>query len=265
MYEKYWGLSEKPFQNTPDPRFLYHSQQHEEALTRLIYTVREKIGSAMLTGVFGCGKTLIAQALLNELKSAQYKTAFIANPRLDEVDLLRMVVHHLGGLEPPIRKADVLNILQDILLNNMRDKKDTVIIIDEAHSITDDNVFEEIRLLLNFQLQDRFLLTLVLLGQPELKQKVDKNIQLEQRINVKSHLDSLNVEDTKNYIIHRLKIAKCTTPVFTEGAINSIYSYSGGIPRRLNRLCDMCLLAGFVKKAEIIEDDIVQEEIKGLE
>ena len=265
MYEEYWGLKEKPFQNTPDPRFLYYSPQHEEALMRLIYTVRERIGAAMLTGVFGCGKTVIAQALLKELSSEQYKSAFIVNPRLDDVDLLRMIVHHLGTTEPPIRKADVLNILHDILLNNMRNGKETVVIIDEAHAIVDNNVFEEIRLLLNFQLQDRFLLTLLLLGQPELKQKIDKNIQLEQRINVKSRLDSLSREDTKNYIVHRLQVANRTDPTFTEQAINSIYSYSGGIPRRINRLCDMCLLTGFVKRIEIIDDDIVQEEIKGFE
>jgi type II secretory pathway predicted ATPase ExeA len=265
VYEGYWGLKEKPFQNTPDPRFLYHSSQHEEALMRLVYTVREQAGAAMLTGVFGCGKTLIAQALLKELSSEQYTTAFIANPRLDDLDLLRMIVHHLGNLEPPVRKTDVLNILNDILLNNMRNRKQTVIIIDEAHAIDDDNVFEEIRLLLNFQLQDRFLLTLLLLGQPELKQKVDKNIQLEQRINVKSRLDILSVKDTKNYIIHRLQVANRTDPVFTERAIKSIYSYSGGIPRRINRLCDMCLLAGSVKRIKIIGDDIVREEIKGFE
>jgi general secretion pathway protein A len=114
------------------------------------------------------------------------------------------------------------------------------------------------------QLQDRFLLTLLLLGQPELKQKVEKNIQLEQRINVKSHLDSLGPEDAKNYILHRLKVVNRIEPIFTEQAINSIYSYSGGIPRRINRLCDMCLLAGFVKKVTMIDDDIVKEEIAGL-
>lgn len=265
MYEQYWGLSEKAFQNTPDPRFLYRSTQHEESLMRLIYTVREKMGAAMLTGVFGCGKTLVAQSLLKEISNEQYKTAFIANPRLDEVDLLRMIIYNLGNPEPPTRKADVLKIIYDTALNNTRNGKQTVVVIDEAHSINDDNVFEEIRLLLNLQLQNRFLLTLLLLGQPELKEKIDRNIQLEQRINVKSHLDSLDAQDTKNYIVHRLQVANREEPVFTQRAIDSIYSYSAGIPRRINRLCDMCLLAGFVKKVNSIDDDIVQEEIKGFE
>ena len=242
MYEKYWGLAEKPFLNTPDPRFLYHSAQHEEVLGRLIYAIQERIGAVMLTGAFGCGKTVIAQVILNELSSQKYKTAYIANPRLDDVDILRMIVHHLGTEDPPLRKADVLNNLNDILLSNMRNGKETVIIIDEAHAIDNDNIFEEIRLLLNFQLQDRFLLTLILVGQPELKQKIDRNIQLEQRINIKCYLDSLNIEETRHYIIHRLTVAKRTEPIFTEKTIDSIFNYSGGIPRRINRLCDICLL-----------------------
>jgi type II secretory pathway predicted ATPase ExeA len=265
MYEEYWGLSEKPFLSTPNPRFLYNSAQHKEALTRLIYTVQEGLGAGMLTGIFGCGKTVIAQTLLQQLSAEKYKTANIVNPRLDDVDLLRMIVHHLGSTEPPIRKTDVLNILHDILLNNLRNGKETVIIIDEAHSIDNDNIFEELRLLLNFQLEDRFLLTLLLVGQPELKQKIDKNIQLEQRISVKCYLGSLSAEDTQNYIIHRLAVANQTEPIFAEKAISSIFSYSGGIPRRINRLCDMCLLAGFAKKIDRVDDDVVQAEIKGLE
>lgn len=264
MYEQYWGLSEKPFLNTPDPRFLYHSSQHEEALTRLMYAVNERIGAAMLAGVFGCGKTVIARTLLKELMAAKYKTAYIANPRLDDVDLLRMIVYHLDATQPPTRKTDVLNKLEEILLNNMKNGKETVIVIDEAHAITDDSIFEEIRLLLNFQLEDRFLLTLLLLGQPELRKKIDKNIQLEQRINIKCSLSSLSKQDAHNYILHRLKIANRSDPIFTKEAISSIFEHSGGIPRRINRLCDICLLAGFGRKVDRIDTDIVREEIKGL-
>ena len=265
MYERYWGLSEKPFLNTPNPKFLYHSAQHEEVLSRLMYIVQERTGAGLLTGIFGCGKTVIAQTLMGELRSAKYRIAYLANPRLDDVDLLRMIVHHMGSKTPPTRKTDVLNTLQDILMNNMRNGKESVIIIDEAHAIEDDGVFEEIRLLLNFQLKDRFLLTLLLLGQPELKEKINKNIQLEQRINIKCNLDSLNTGDIQNYISHRLKIARRTKPIFTSEAVNLIFNYSGGIPRKINRLCDVCLLAGFMKKADAIDGDIVQEEIKGFD
>lgn len=265
MYEEYWGLTEKPFLNTPDPRFLYYSAQHEEVLSRLLYAIQEGVGAALLTGVFGCGKTVIAYVVLKELSGEKYKTALISNPRLDETDLLRMIAHHLGTIEPPVRKTDVLNNIQDILLNNARNGKGSVIIIDEAHSIDSDSVFEEIRLLLNFQLENKFLLTLLLMGQPELKQKVDKNIQLEQRISIKCHLEGLNAEGTKNYIYHRLEVANLKEPIFTKEAISSIHKHAGGIPRRINRLCDLCLLAGFAKKVKKIDEDIVKEEIKGLE
>lgn len=269
MYEEYWGLKEKPFQNTPDPKFLYHSSQHEEALLRMIYAVRERVGAATLTGIFGCGKTLLGQALINELSDTdRYKTAFITNPQLDYVELLRAIVRNLKSIELPTKKTELsadylLEILNNILLNNMRDGKDTVIIIDEAHVIKDEKIFEELRLLLNFQLQDRFLLTLILFGQPELAQRIDDNKQLEQRITIKCHLDSLGLGDASNYIAHRLKVAGAQASIFSEDAIKLIYENSGGIPRRINRLCDLCLLSGFAKKAKIIDTKIVQEEIKG--
>ncbi|MBI4124825.1 MAG: AAA family ATPase [Deltaproteobacteria bacterium] len=264
MYESYWGLTEKPFHNTPDPRFLYYSEQHREVLSRLTYAVQERVGAAMLTGVFGSGKTLIARTVLSELSGERFRCAYVANPRLDDVDLLRMIFYQLTAAAAPERKTDVLNALGEVLVNNVRNGKDVVVIIDETHTIDDPNVIEELRLLLNFQMENRFLLTLLLLGQPELKAKVEKNVQLEQRINIKCHLENLNAADTKNYIEHRLKVAGASRPIFTEEAVALITSHSGGIPRRINRLCDVCLLAGFGKQAKKINATIVEEEIEGL-
>ena len=271
MYEEYLGLKEKPFQNTPNPRFLYYSPQHEEALMRLVYAVRERVGAAMMTGVFGCGKTVLGQALINELAGEggeKYKIAFITNPQLEYVELLRAIVRNLKAIELPIKKTELsadylLEVLNNILLNNMRDGKETVIIIDEAHVIRDEKILEELRLLLNFQLQDRFLLTLLLFGQPELGQRIEDNKQLEQRIAIKCHLDSLDLENTPNYISYRLKVAQRTEPIFTDEVVKLIYDNSGGIPRRINRLCELCLLAGFAKQAKVIDNKIVQEEIRG--
>ncbi len=268
MYEEYWKLKEKPFRNTPDPRFLYYSAQHEEALMRMLYTVKERMGAGMLTGVFGCGKTVLGQTLLNELTGEKYKIAFITNPQLEYIELLRAIVRNLKAIELPAKKTELsadylLEVLNDILVNNARDGRETVVIIDEAHIIREERIFEELRLLLNFQLQDRFLLTLLLLGQPELKQRIEDNKQLEQRIAIKCHLESLTKEDTGNYISHRLKVAGREEPLFTEKAIRTIYEISGGIPRRINRLCDLCLLNGFGKEVEIIDEKIVNEEIKG--
>ncbi len=271
MYDEYWGFKEKPFQNTPDPRVLYYSQKHEEALARMRYAVLERVGAAMLTGVFGCGKTVLGQALINDLageEGGKYKIAFITNPQLEYVELLRAIVRNLKAIELPIKKTELsadylLEVLNNILLNNMRDGRETVIIIDEAHLIRDEKIFEELRLLLNFQLQDRFLLTLFLFGQPELEQRIEDNKQLEQRIAIRCHLNSLDLEDTANYITYRLKVAQRTKPIFTDDAIKSIYDNSGGIPRRINRLCELCLLAGFAKEVKAIDKKIVQEEIKG--
>jgi len=265
MYEEYWGLKEKPFENTPDPRFLYSSNQHDEALSRLIYVVRENKGAGLLTGIFGCGKTLLGRALLGELEKDVYKVAYLTNPRMEDIDLLRIIAHHLGSPDIPISKSDILISLEKTFANNMRDGKKTVIIIDEAHIIEKDSVFEEIRLLLNYQLEDKFLLTLLLLGQPELKDKIESNKQLLQRIAMRYHLKGLSQDETERYIIHRLNIAGGTKDIFAPEARRLIFVRSAGIPRRINQLCDMSLLTGFSKKAENISEAIVVEAIESLE
>ncbi len=265
FYEEYWGLGEAPFENTPDPRFLYYSRQHQEGLMRLIYVIRGRKGAGMLTGVFGCGKTALGRTLLTKLEKDTYKIAFITNPRVDDIELLRLIAYYLGVSEPPIRKADLLIIIENLLINNMRDGKETVIIIDEAHAIEDKNVFEEIRLLLNFQIENRFLLTLLLFGQPELKQHIDNNKQLSQRIAMRYHLTHLDQKDTLNYVLHRLKIAEQTRPIFTDQAINLIHERSGGIPRRINQICDVSLFTGCAKNAERIDRSLVQEAIESIE
>lgn len=222
-----------------------------------------------MTGVFGCGKTLLGQALLNELTEDRYKIAFIANPQMSYEELLMYIATHLGARELPVKKNEIminviLDVLEKVLKNNMQDGKDSVVILDEAHIINDPNIFEELRLLLNFQTQERFMLTLLLFGQPELKEKIDNNKQLEQRIAVKAHLDSLTPQETTEYINHRLFIAGGQQPIFTESALSLIFDRTGGIPRRINRLSDSCLLAGFAKNQTVIDKDIVLEEAKSL-
>ena len=269
MYLAYWNLKEMPFENTPDPRFLYHSNQHEEALARMFYTIKYRKGGGLLTGVFGCGKTLIAQSILNELNSEKYRYVYINNPLLGSEELLRSIVRRLKSVTLPDKKSDFsadyfLEILEKILHDYSREGKEVAIIIDEAHIIEDAKVFEELRLLLNFQLQDKFLLTLLIFGQPELIPKINDYKPLEQRISIKCHLKSLDLESTQGYITHRLSVAGRNTPIFTQEAMAVIYEYSGGVPRRINRLCDICLLAGFGRRVELVQEDIVQEEIKGL-
>lgn len=271
MYETYWNLKERPFVNTPDPRFLYYSQEHEEAFSRLMYAVQSNMGGCMLTGVFGCGKTLLNQTLIEDLeRMGNYKVAFIANPFLSHIELLRMIAHNLGADNLPEKRTEILTDfilqkLEEILHNNNNDGKHTVVIIDEAHIIEDKQIFEELRLLLNFQLKDKFLLTLILSGQPELKKNIDNIKQLSQRIPVKCHLERFALEDTRNYILHRLKVAGKDQPVFNEGSYHIIYERSGGIPRRINNICEMSLLVGFSKGIELIGDDIVNDVVRDLE
>jgi len=270
MYEEYWKLTEKPFENTPNPKFIYYSSQHEEGLSRLLYTVNEGKGAAMLTGVFGCGKTLLGNTLLKELDKDIYKIAFIANPYLSYEELLMHIVYNLGGKDLPDRKTDVLvNViierLSEILENNMRDGKKTVVIIDESHVIKDRQVWEELRLILNFQLEHKFLLTLLLLGQPELKELIDSNKQFVQRIAVKYHLENLSEEETKEYILHRLRVAGRDQPVFTDIAHKQIFKKSGGIPRRINHICDLALFTAFGDNASIIDEGVIKDVASDLE
>ena len=270
MYEEYWGLTAKPFENTPDPKFIYYSSQHEEGLSRLLYVVREEKGSGVLTGIFGCGKTLLARTLLKELDKDIYRTAFIGNPYLSYEELLMYIVYNLGGKDLPERKSEILvNVilerLGEILENNMRDGKKTVIIIDEAHVIKDRQVWEEIRLILNFQHEDRFLLTLLLLGQPELQELIDSNKQFSQRIAVRCHLGNLNEDEARKYMQHRLSVSGRAKPAFTESANKLIYKKSGGIPRRINHICDLALFAGFGKGVSIIDEDIIKDVSGDLE
>jgi len=269
MYEEYWGLTEKPFQNTPDPRFFYQSPDHEEVLTKMLYTVEENMGAGMLTGVFGCGKTVIAHALFDRLPPDKYKIALITNPQIDYIELLRSIVRNLKAVELPIKKTELsadslLEILGNILENNARDGRETTVIIDEAHVIKDERIFEELRLLLNFQRRDKFLLTLLLFGQPELKQKIEDNKQLEQRIAIKCHLEAFNEQEMHKYITHRLRIAGGADSIFDDSAFKTIYSRSGGIPRRINRICDLSLLIGMGKAAKVINKEIVEESLQSL-
>lgn len=266
MYEAYWGLTNKPFENTADPRFLYYSKQHEEAFNRVMYAIQEQKGAAVLTGIFGCGKTVVAQAVMSSLGKGMYETAFVINPQLSHVELLREIVYDLGVKDNlPNQKTDILHSLNDILRNNVDNGKKTVVVIDEAHLIEDKIIFEELRLLLNLQYNNQFLLTLVLLGQPELKEKINNLKQFAQRIAIKYYLSGLNEQETSEYIRHRLTVAGSGKEIFENNALKLIYNQSGGIPRRINQICDMSLLIGFGRQAQSVTEDTVAEVIKDLE
>jgi len=273
MYEAFWNLKEKPFQNTPDPRYLYLSSQHEDALMKLTYVIAQKLGCWMLTGVFGCGKTLMAKVILNDLGKDRYRSAYIFNSCVSEpAELLRAIVRGLSPQSLPEKKTELLldpllERLNNILLDNAREGKENIVIIDEAHAIEDIRLFEQMRLILNFQLEDRFLLTLLILGQPELKDKIEAIKPLDQRLAVRCHLGPLSEEDIAKYINHRLKVAGrpeggLESSVFNKEAIKLIFQHTGGIPRRINTLCDLILMSGFAKKTTAIEPEFIKSVIK---
>ncbi len=267
MYESYWGLKEKPFENTPDPRYVYFSLQHQEALSRLLYVVREKKSAALLTGEYGSGKTLLSRVLLQELqKESQYQTVFVFNPRLSSLEFIKEIVYQLESSKGSYsNKIELFHALHKILLSNRDYGRHSVVIIDEAQSIIDSNIFEELRLLLNFQLDNLFLLTIILIGQPELTERVITLPQLRQRIAVRFHLRALGEEDTKKYIQHRLDIAGAKQPIFDEEAYREIYLSSFGIPRQINNICDLALLAGFGNRLDRIKKDTIEQVSDDLE
>lgn len=275
MYEKYWNLKEKPFQNTPDPKYLYLSSQHEDALMKLTYTVAQNLGAGLLTGIFGCGKTLLARVILKELGIQKFCTAYISNPLVSEPsELIRAIVRSLSPQVLPEKKTELLldpllEKLQNILVDNIREGKENIIIVDEAHAIEDMRIFEQLRLILNFQREDRFLLVLLLLGQPELRDKIEALKPLAQRIPIRCNLEGLSEEDVAKYIGYRIKIASneheaagSFMPAFDAPAVKVIFKYSGGIPRKINTLCDLVLLSGFAKKIQKIEVDFINSVIK---
>lgn len=270
MYEAYWGFSEKPFENTPDPKFFYTSAQHEEALSRLLYGVREHKGAVMLTGVFGCGKTLLAQVLLRELDRDIYRVAMITNPMMDNVELLRAIANRLGASNLPNKKTEVLkdvllDTISDLLMGNYSDGKQTVVLLDEMHVVEEKMIFEDLRMLLNFQLQDRFLCTLILMGQPEFKKHMELHKQFNQRVAIRYHVGPLEREEAMQYVRHRLDVAGARHDLFHESTFSQIFQKSGGIPRRINQICDMALFIGSSMGVQQVASETVEEAAKSLE
>ncbi|MCR4337035.1 MAG: AAA family ATPase [Candidatus Omnitrophica bacterium] len=263
MYTTYWQLKEKPFELSPDPRYIYYSKSHEEALTKLIYTVRDLKGAMLLTGLYGCGKTAISRVFLNELMGSKYEIALITNPRLSANELLTEVIYQLGGgLHEGKAKGELLRLFNEILFSNLNLKKETILVIDEAQAIEKIETFEELRLLLNFQQNDRFLITLILIGQDELRRRLKELPQLRQRLIIQHHIDPLGEHDVQEYIEHRLKIAGAARKIFDPQAKNLIYRYSSGIPRLINGIADMALLEGFSQNKEMIDEEIILKVVK---
>jgi len=260
MYLEYWGYNKFPFENVPDPDFFYLSKSHEEALTRLIYAAEMRKGGAMLSGEIGCGKTTLSKVYVKELSEEKYDIGLIINPNLEPKEFLQEILYQFDINDAPDTKVKCLRALNDKMLENMKINKETLLIVDEAQLLTE-VVFEEVRLLLNFQLNNRFLMTIILIGQPELRNKVKSIEQLDQRIAIKYHLIPFSFDETFEYIIFRQRKAGKKENVFSDEAVEKIYEHSDGVPRKINNLCDLSLLIGFSTNEKNIESRIVENII----
>ncbi len=255
MYESYWGLSESPFSLTPDPRFLYMSRSHEDALMMLHYAITRNKGAAMLSGDIGLGKTTISRKLLDLLDPVQNRMVLIVNPILTPVQILQEILLQLE-LPCTSRNRQVLVAeLHKALLGFYERGQRVVLMIDEAHLIRSTNTLEELRLLLNCQMNDQFLINLILLGQIELRAKLAKVPALEQRLAVRQHLRPLDHVETGEMILHRLRVAgfhEEQSP-FSPDAIFELHKYTKGTPRLTSQVADNALMVAFAQKIRKID------------
>ncbi len=256
MFEDYYGLREKPFRKTPDPRYLFLNEAYEEALEQLVYAVEER-ELAVLTGEVGSGKTLLTRALLDRLPP-HYQVAMVLNPRLSPRQFLWTVASELDIPEPASRVGELLDQIHRRLLGLDAEGRAALLVVDEAHLIPGRATFEEIRLLTNFQLDDRNLIAVVLSGQPELRERLLKRRAyraLTQRVGAHFHLLPLTAEATGAYLAHRLKVAGAERQVFTDAAVKRLHAASGGVPRIINHLATQALLEGVARGSGVVGEE----------
>jgi len=259
MYKAFYGLAEKPFSKTPDPRFLYMSPGHREALARLEYAVEES-ELALLTGEIGCGKTTISRALMDTVGD-RYHFLFVFNPRLSADEFLRVIASGLSVESPSAKKDELLREITSALYRMHGEGRVPVVVIDEAQMIPDRAVFDEIRLLTNFQLDDRNLLSVIIMGQPELRGMLASPVYepFRQRVSLSFHLAPLGVDETQEYLDFRLVAAGGEPGLFSPDAVQRIFELSGGVPRRINAVATNALLIGFGRDAALIDASVIEE------
>jgi len=266
MYNEFYGFREAPFNLTPDPRFLFFSDKHREAYNHILFGIRERKGFIQITGEVGAGKTTVCRAILGQLPPS-YKKALILNPCLTSTQLARAILVELGLKPKKLDRAGYLDLLNRFLLDQVIEGNDVVLLIDEAQDL-DTELLEQVRLLSNLETDQRKLLQIVLIGQPELREKLSDRAlrQLRQRITVRYHLTPLSREETERYIAHRLRVAGGSgRPGFTPWALRTIHRYSGGVPRLINAVCDKALLYGFVNGTDRLDARAVRQAARELE
>lgn len=231
----------------------------------MLYVIEHRKGVAMLTGEVGCGKTTVIKALSDFLDKEKYQLQTLSNPALEPIDLIKAIVLKLGGSGENGSKTVLLDQMHQLLNQNAEKGISTVLAIDEAHVIGNQATLDELRMLLNIQSDDEFLITLILLGQPPLLKNISELQPLKERISIKFKLEPLDIQNTLNYVVHRLKWAGATRGIFSREAIQALYEFAEGLPLRINNLCDRCLLLGLMRQARIVDSRIVHDAIEDLE
>jgi general secretion pathway protein A len=260
MYCLFFGLQEKPFSITPDPRFLFLSPSHQEALGHLLYGIEERKGFITVTGEVGTGKTLLCRALLDRL-GGQVRTALIFNSFLSEIELLRSINEDFGITQGGATRKELIDLLNQYLLGEFSAGRNAVLIIDEAQNLAS-SVLEQIRMLSNLETERGKLLQIVLIGQPELREQLGRPAlrQLNQRIALRYHIQPFTRQETEDYITHRLVVAGSHGGVkFSRRALSTIYRLSEGIPRKINLLCDRAMLSAYVHETNFISHTHVRQ------
>ncbi|MCT8985611.1 ExeA family protein [Shewanella phaeophyticola] len=260
MYKAFYGLNDNPFSIAPNPHYMFLSDRHREALAHLTYGLGETGGFVLLTGEVGTGKTTVSRCLLQQIPD-NTDTAFILNPSLTELELLATLCDELEisyGENPTLKQ--LTDLISMYLLNNHKNGRNTVLIIDEAQHLRSE-VLEQLRLLTNLETNTKKLLQVILIGQPELQQLLKRQDlrQLAQRITARYHLLPLNREEIALYVLHRLQVAGRHEPLFTRKAIAALHKHSGGIPRLTNLLCERALMAGYGQGKVPIDHKMVNQ------
>ncbi len=260
MYLDFYGFEHEPFNITPDSRFLFMSQRHREALASLLYGIEQRKGFIALTGNIGCGKTTICRSMLKKLNRDETRIALVLNPELNDLELLQYINGEFGLAHNSSSKRELLGELNAFLLEEYKEDRNVVLLIDEAQRLSPD-ALEQVRLISNLETETAKLIQIALVGQPELKDILDlpELEQLNQRITVRYHIEPLNQEEVGDYIHHRLHVAEPRAAVtFDEKAIKKVYEYSSGVPRRINVVCDRTLLVSYIDEThEVVEKHVL--------
>ena len=267
MYEAFYGLSSKPFQLNPDPNFYFSSKQHRRAKAYLEYGVSRNEGFIVITGEIGAGKTMVLRSLIEGLSGSNVITGNLVTTQLGAEDTLRMVGAAFGFRVKDVPKSELLITLEAFLISQTSKGKRCLLIVDEAQNLTPRAV-EELRMLSNFQFGNQALLQSFLVGQPEFRQILQQPEmeQFRQRVAATCHIGPLDVDETRGYIEHRLKCAGAKgKPTFEPAAYTGIYAATGGIPRRINSVCDRLLLAGFLSGRTLLTAEDVAEVVREFE